>query len=122
MFHPIADILHTGWLNGRHRPCRIANADDLGAFRPEPAQCHANAARWVRERPNFHVVEGWAVEGQGLFAKHSVVGDPAGNLLCVTLGPQGKSFAGFIVHRPAWSETSFVGLPPQVMTFALLVT
>ena len=57
---------------------------------PEPQACHANADRWVAMRTGWTVARGWVLEygepGEGAaYVAHSVVADPAGRLLEVTL-------------------------------------
>jgi hypothetical protein len=57
---------------------------------PEPQACHANADRWVAKHVGWAVARGWvlqySVPGEGAgYVAHSVVADPAGRLLDVTL-------------------------------------
>jgi hypothetical protein len=60
------------------------------AWAPEPQACHANADRWVAMHAGWTVARGWVLQygvpGEGAaYVAHSVVADPAGRLLEVTL-------------------------------------
>lgn len=57
---------------------------------PEPQACHANADRWIARHTGWAVARGWVLQygvpGAGAaYVAHSVVTDPAGRLLDVTL-------------------------------------
>jgi hypothetical protein len=114
--HRMATALKAEFASGNARPFHVATQAELGSFAPVPAECHSNAKRWVTEHPSYRVVEGWVAEDpEFLFVKHSVVADEVGRLLCVTLGPQGKSApSGIVIHRPGWTPEQFAKLPAEV--------
>lgn len=63
------------------------------AWTPEPNACHANAGRWIAEHDGWAVVRGWVLEygspgAEAAYVSHSVVADPAGRLLEVTMNDQ----------------------------------
>ncbi len=72
-----------------------------------------------RQSQKSGAFEGWVAEDpEFLFVRHSVVADEAGHLVCVTLGPQGKSApSGIVIHRPEWTLKPFAELPAQVQVF-----
>lgn len=75
---------------------------DLGAFDGPPAQCHANAARWVEQHPSAQVEKGWLFQYQGAYVRHSVVRTGEGRLLDVTIREAGfQPFHKFILHEAA---------------------
>lgn len=117
MSDDLAGILKTEFASGHALAFHIATQAELEDFVSVPADCHRNASRWVAEHPTYSVVEGWLAEDPTfLFVRHSVVADESGQLVCVTLGPQGKTArgSGFLVHCPEWSTTCFADLPPDV--------
>jgi hypothetical protein len=104
----------------RTTPWRIADASELDGFDPAPGDCHGNARRFADKHDGFVVVGGWFKEAEGRFARHSVVADLRGNLMCVTLGPHCKEVPGeFIVHQIQWSETPYSELGPEALPESL---
>ncbi len=117
MLHPLAEILAREHAKGKARPLVIASVEFLAGFEPVPAKCHDNAKRWVERHPEYRVAEGWFPVDPtwSHFIKHSVVTKGDGQVICVTLDPQGNTApCRFIEHDPAWDPTPFAGLPPQV--------
>ena len=85
--------------------------DLIPGWTPEPGKCHENVARWLAERPGYTAVRGWldvsflAMPNRRRFASHSVVADPDGKLLDVTLRTSDGRY-GFIRHP--WDEAGFL--------------
>jgi hypothetical protein len=119
MHHSLVGALQKALREDRIVQLHFATQAELGALVPEPAKCHDNAQRWVADHPGWSVVEGWIAETDWLFVKHSVVADPHGSLVCVTLGPEGKHVGPFIVHQARWTKENFRELPPEIRKFFL---
>ena len=60
---------------------------------PKPSDCHNNVDRWVEENDGCEAVRGWIPMTYG-FERHSVVRDPSGALVDITLGDS----YGFLIH------------------------
>jgi hypothetical protein len=75
---------------------------ELQGWRPDPAFCHDNVARFVQECPDHRRVRGWIVRDNSdidlfWFYPHSVVEDPSGVLFDIT-PPRGTA-SPFLKHQ-----------------------
>lgn len=95
---------------GGAEPLHFASPAELNGLVPIAGHCHDNARRYCEENPGYGVVGGWFVLGGsatgGRLARHSVVCDPTGKLICVTLAAFDQhTMAGpFVRHDPAWGD------------------
>jgi hypothetical protein len=77
--------------------------DKIPGWSPEAGKCHENVARWLKDHPDHTAVRGWldvsflAPTNRRRFGSHSVVADPEGNLLDISLSAALGRF-GFIRH------------------------
>ncbi|UCF24502.1 MAG: hypothetical protein JSV72_03250 [Ralstonia sp.] len=85
------DTLHQ-WLRDRlplAQQVPPLNETAKADWNPVPADCHANADRWIERSPGCKRIRGWVIEGGREYGAichaHSVVQDASGQLWDVTL-------------------------------------
>ncbi|MFG1299149.1 hypothetical protein V5F49_05070 [Xanthobacter sp. V3C-3] len=101
---------------GGAEPLHFASPADLNGLVPIAAHCHDNARRFCEANPGYTAVGGWIVlsrdaSGSYYLVRHSVVCDPAGKLICVTLAASDQhTLAGpFVRHDPQWGDFDSFG-------------
>jgi hypothetical protein len=81
---------------------------------PQNDICHDRAKSWVAQNEGWSVVEGWLQESQCSFVKHSMVRDPALELICVTAAVRSGVAGHFVEHCANWSTDPFDSLCARV--------
>lgn len=85
--------------------------DKIPGWSPAAGGCHENVTRWLSNHPGYTAVRGWlnvsflAPQNRRRFGSHSLVADPRGRLLDITLSAADGRY-GFIRHPG--SEAEFV--------------